>query len=241
MTTQSESELRTFREFVKAAGLPIVPHSVEKRPPPEPDVFCQLLDGSAVAFELMEICNPGNARYMNSATEKYDLIVSAYHNLPPQVRDAFDVRFVDVPLSFCFRRDASIAYIRNALPYLLTELASVSIRQDQYADFSPKVAAAVDSVNERGRHNAAGEVNFNIGGEYDHAIPLDALTAKLRKVYEASCPIELVAHFGPLAWGADRSYCDTFVRLLEEEGLGPFRRVWVQDWQGIGLVVPPIV
>jgi hypothetical protein len=240
VTTQSDSELRTFREFVEIARLPIVMESIVKRDPPEPDVLCRFRDGEVRAFELVEICNPQNAHFMYSATEKHGLIVSAYLGLPLQIRQAFDVRFIDVPLSFRFRRDASMSYLRQALPRVLTELASVPSRQDEYTQFSAKAAGAVTSVRERGKLNDPGQVNFNIGGQYDPVVSLDAVEAKLHKTYTARCPIELIAHFGPNAWGGDRSYREGVLVLLERCGLGPFRRIWIQDWQGIGLVVPAL-
>ena len=63
MGERIEEELRTFRHFVQVARLPVVPESIEKRYPPEPDMRCRLSHGEEVAFELVEICNPVNARF----------------------------------------------------------------------------------------------------------------------------------------------------------------------------------
>lgn len=240
MADQADSELGEFWAFVAAAQLAVVPDAVVKRTPPEPDILCRLQNGEAVAFELVEICNSRNARFMGSATHKHELIVAAYEGLTDQDREVFDRRFVDVPLSFYFRRETSVTAIRQVLPGLLTELASMRSRSDEYTAFSARVAEAVVSVRERGRLNAPGEVNFNIGGEYDPTVPIEGLAAKLEKKYETDYPIELLAHFGPLAWGHDRSYREAFLALLGQKGLGPFRRVWVKDWQGIGLVMPEV-
>jgi hypothetical protein len=65
MTTEDERskiEIEIFKEFVKCEGLPIDPHSVEKRNPPEPDIVCQHSEEGCIAFEVAEICNEDIAR-----------------------------------------------------------------------------------------------------------------------------------------------------------------------------------
>ena len=54
---KSKVELKIFREFAERSGLPIVPNSIEKRCPPEPDLLCRFCDGESVAFELKELCS----------------------------------------------------------------------------------------------------------------------------------------------------------------------------------------
>lgn len=57
-----------FRLFVQSADLPVLPRSIQSRPPPEPDILCQLEDGAFVAFELGELhrlhSNPARARFI---------------------------------------------------------------------------------------------------------------------------------------------------------------------------------
>jgi hypothetical protein len=237
MTDQSEAELNIFRRFAGMAGLPIVQQSVVKRPPPEPDVLCRTNDGEQIAFELVEICNPANARLMASSHQMHRLIMAAYEGLPRHIREAFDARFVHKPLSFSFRKEASLGAIRRVLPRLLVELTT-SCARDEYADFSPKVAAVVDAVRERGRPNDLDQVNLSLGGTFDPVAPLDAVIAKLSKTYESAFPIELLAYFGAYAWGTDSSYRG-LLDALRQGGLGPFRRLWVMEWYVIGFVYPP--
>ena len=110
---QLEEELLVFRHFVQVARLPVIPESIEKRYPPEPDVHCRLSHGEQVAFELVEICNPGNARFMGSADKIYSLAMSAYHSLPPSARSVAQPRF----------------QLRHVLPHVLPQPAIAS--QDQ--------------------------------------------------------------------------------------------------------------
>jgi hypothetical protein len=64
---QDENEVRAFQDFVAQARLPVVPESVQKRDPPEPDILCRLKNGEQLAFELVEICHPKNAAFLGGA------------------------------------------------------------------------------------------------------------------------------------------------------------------------------
>ena len=238
MGERIEEELRVFRHFVQVARLPVIPESIEKRFPPEPDVHCRLLHGEQVAFELVEICNPVNARFMGSVENIYGLTMSAYRSLPPSVRKAFDHRFINVPLSFSFRPTASLSAIRNTLPSLLTELVSAPEDNVGYDGLSAAVRAVVLSVRSIGRVENTDNVNFNIGTNFDPKVFLKAVAAKLSKKYKSDSPMELLAYFGAHAWGNDTSHRDVLSQMIEETGLGPFRRIWILDWDGIAKVIP---
>jgi hypothetical protein len=64
---KGELELHIFLEFASRVGLSIVPSTVEKRSPPEPDILCQLASGEFVAFELAEACAPEFAAAMSKS------------------------------------------------------------------------------------------------------------------------------------------------------------------------------
>ena len=240
MGERIEEELQVFRHFVQAARLPVIPESIEKRYPPEPDVHCRLSHGEQVAFELVEICNPVNARFAGSAKNIYGLAMSAYRSLPPSVRKAFDHRFINVPLSFSFRPTASLSAIRNALPSLLTELVSAPDGDVGCDGLSAAVRAVVLSVRRVGRVDNTDNVNFNIGTNFDPKVSLQAMAAKLSRKYKSDSPMELLAYFGAHAWGHDTSHRDVLSQIIETTGLGPFRRIWMLDWDGIAKVIPDL-
>jgi hypothetical protein len=62
-------EIEIFSRFVPASKLPFDLNTIEKRQPPEPDILCTHLDDGAVAFELVEICDPNLAEFMSTVTE----------------------------------------------------------------------------------------------------------------------------------------------------------------------------
>lgn len=63
--------MEVFHRFVQAAQLPILPNSVEKRPPPEPDLRCVCVAGGSVAFELVELCDSNLAAAFSNFSEAY--------------------------------------------------------------------------------------------------------------------------------------------------------------------------
>lgn len=62
---KSEAEVEVFREFVIRSKLPIDLDSIEKRYPPEPDILCRHVTDGAIAFELVELCDPDVAKTFN--------------------------------------------------------------------------------------------------------------------------------------------------------------------------------
>ena len=67
---KGEVEIAIFSRFIARSGLPIDAKSVEKRTPPEPDIACRMADGSGVAFELAELCDPDVARALNAPVDE---------------------------------------------------------------------------------------------------------------------------------------------------------------------------
>jgi hypothetical protein len=66
-TRKAESERRAFSEFAAAAALDIIPGSLESRPPPEPDILCELAGRGRVAFELVNLVDEDLMRMLARA------------------------------------------------------------------------------------------------------------------------------------------------------------------------------
>jgi hypothetical protein len=68
---KGETEVAVFMRFLEASQLPIDRNSVEKRSPPEPDILCTHQLEGAVAFELVEMCDPRFAKSIAKASDGY--------------------------------------------------------------------------------------------------------------------------------------------------------------------------
>jgi len=233
-------ELEAFRFFVEKTALAIIPDSIEERRPPEPDILCRLADGSDVAFELVEICSPKNARFLGRNPAVAKLIEKAYQELPGNLRDRLDSRFGNSPLSFDFHIDASRNRINALLPFILCELADQPKTNAGDWLFSARARTVLVAVRRVGRVDTPqGRPSFNIAGSFDATDwAVKSVLSKLDKKYETEHPVELVAYFGPLAWGKSRDWIEPLREALASAGLGPFRRVWVVGWSDQVFVYP---
>jgi hypothetical protein len=53
--SKADREKKVFENFSNVAAINILPGTIESRPPPEPDILCQLENSDHVAFELTEL------------------------------------------------------------------------------------------------------------------------------------------------------------------------------------------
>ncbi len=95
----------SFLCFLAESKLPIEPSSVEKCLPPEPDILCHHKVEGAVAFELVEICDPILAEFMSTVTEGG---VTYIRTSDPSSGTSYAARTIlRLPLSYCATRLAA--------------------------------------------------------------------------------------------------------------------------------------
>lgn len=236
---RDEEEVKVFRSFCERSHIGIVPDSIEKRSPPEPDILCRLEDGGTLAFELVEVCHPQNARFFGSTLSVSRAIEETYRDLPNEFHARFTLRFASKPLSFSFVPDASLNRIRRTLPRIFAELLDQHEKDGQFCTFSKAVEKILVSVRLVGRVDTPGRPSFNIAGSFQpDNVVVECVRSKLNRNYKTPHPVELLAYFGGLAWGKSRLWKVPLKNLLQSHGFGPFRRVWVLDWNGVAFVYP---
>jgi len=67
---QAALELKVFAEFRERSGLRMVPASVEKRDPPEPDIYCEIDGRGGVAFELAALLDRKSAKIISDLAKE---------------------------------------------------------------------------------------------------------------------------------------------------------------------------
>jgi hypothetical protein len=237
---RDEEELRVFRSFCIRSHIGIVPGSIEKRSPPEPDILCRLEDGTTLAFELVEVCDPQNARFFGGAPLVARALEETYRDLPDELRARFTLRFASKPLSFS-APDASLNRIRRTLPRIFEELVNQPETDGQFCTFSKAVERVLVSVRLVGRVDTPDCPSFNLAGSFQpDDVVVECLRSKLNRNYKTPHPVELLAYFGGLAWGKSALWKVPLESLLQSNGFGPFRRVWVLDWNDVAFVYPSI-
>jgi hypothetical protein len=239
--SRDEEEIRTFRQFVAEAGMAVLPASIEKRSPPEPDILCQLADGTHIAFELTEVCVPANAAFTSSAWERARIIEECYRTLPNQIKMQLDARFGQSALSFRFQSGSTLRQVRGIIPRIFRELSAHAENPNFFDAFSAPVKKVLDSIWLRGRSYETPGPWFNLNGSFSpDDIVVDCVMAKLYKKYTTPHSIELLAHFGHFAFSS-KEWQEPLRELLDRRGTRPFRRIWVLGWHGLEFVYPPLV
>jgi len=83
----AERELAVFRDFVVVCPLGIDKGSIEKRDPPEADTLCRIADGSALAFEMVELVDQARiAKPMADQNQLMDSLRDASKAFPEETR-----------------------------------------------------------------------------------------------------------------------------------------------------------
>ena len=238
---QDVEEVRAFTDFVAETGMAVVPSSIQKRNPPEPDILCQLADGTHVAFELTEVCVSANAAFVSGAWEWAKIIEECYLTLQPQIKEHLDSRFGQRALSFHFQPGTTRRQLRSIMPRIFKELSEHDENSDFFDGFSAPVKKVLNSIWLRGRSYDTPGPWFNINGQFfPDDIVVDCVMAKLCKQYATPHLIELLAYFGHFAFNSKRWH-EPLRELLDQKGLHPFRRIWVFGGNGLAFVYPPLV
>jgi hypothetical protein len=74
MSTEKEKaqvEIAIFMEFLRETALPIDSGSIEKRNPPEPDIYCSHAEEGALYFELVEMCDQNIAIAISKDSQEF--------------------------------------------------------------------------------------------------------------------------------------------------------------------------
>jgi hypothetical protein len=219
-------EVDIFKRFVTVCPLKILPESIEKRQPPEPDIRCTSRAGDVLAFELVEIIDQDLARKVSDQLRLVQELGAAYEVLPE--RDAAEVRAAlgNAAVMLTFADDSSIRTRRAAIRSSLEALKGVP----------PKFEGAMDlkrGILER-IYVARGDFigpSFDVDAGGAVGDPTVArIQGKFEKPYKVDVPLELLAHFELHPMFPDDVWMPK-VRDLVPRALtaSPFRRVWIFD------------
>ena len=102
----------------------IVPDSIEKRCPPEPDLLCRFSDGESVAFELKKICSEilekGCSDSLKSGDQDGLFFRGDEKPEEEKIKEAFKKHYVtEHPVELLFYPcDASFTFPGNVIPYI---------------------------------------------------------------------------------------------------------------------------
>jgi hypothetical protein len=230
---QSDDELQTFARFLEAARLPVRLDSITSRRPPEPDIACELLDGSEVRFELVEIVDETFARRVSD-----QIHIQHELGLAAEARGLSSGTMCDA-LVFVVYRDSATSRQRllgaSSLTDWLGTLPDSAIGRIQPLDDALRRTIQFVSIS-RGRFT--GPV-FQVDASSFISNPLiGRVSAKFAKKYVAdNAAIELLAHYDLQPAGPPEVWTEELRQFVPDRlSSSQFRRVWVFD-SNVGRVV----
>jgi len=114
---REERERGIFSEFAQSVGLPVVAGSLQSRPPPEPDVLCEIQGRGPVAFELVELIDQ-DFQERTAVLGRFNRLLRAYPDeLSPVDRGAFLQKYANAAIGVTFR-PLRLRDLQAALPEL---------------------------------------------------------------------------------------------------------------------------
>jgi hypothetical protein len=222
---ETERELRVFSAFAEAAELTIVPGTIQKRQPPEPDVSCEIVGRGSVAFELVEVVDPGLAAVVGDQIRLQGALHRASRESPAGLNS-----FADALVFVRFQRKAGVLKREAAIPGLFQLLRSLPPRfaGDLAVPAGTGLFKTVRALRVT-RGNFPPGPHFQVeAGRWLRNPVLECLRSKFTKRYSSSSSIELLAYYELHPSGlaemhnpAVRDYVAANIRQ------SPFDRVWV--------------
>ena len=220
----TDHEIRIFREFAAVCPLGIELDSIEKRNPPEADVLCRIADGSALAFEMVELVDQARiAKPMSDQGQLMDWLREASKALPEEIRRKLKDAWVGVK----FRPDKTLRKRKDYARQVVEQVAADPTIEGKVAVRDRDTEVAVADVKRRegldGPH-----FRVIVAGHYE-PVPLGAVDEKFDKAYQGGVRVDLLAHFdrqhAPL-----EAQIGKLVAFVEAKiARAPYGRVWIFD------------
>ncbi len=94
---QNEEEIHLFNRFVEASRIQVKSDSINKLNPPNPDILCELIDGTMLAVEITEITDRGLSKSESDIASLANYLDEYLTNNPiPELSDAYvAINFAD--------------------------------------------------------------------------------------------------------------------------------------------------
>lgn len=224
MDPHTNRELKIFREFAAVCPLQVEVDSIEKRDPPEADILCKLADGTAVAFEMVELVDQQRiARPLADQAQLMDSMPEAAKTLPEETRNQLTNAWVGVK----FRPDKSLRKRKEFAVQIVRELAAHPAFEGelQVQDRNEQVAVA----DVRRRDGLAGPHFHVLAAGHYRPVPMDALDEKFEKQYPGDIPIQLLAHYDRQHAPLEEQIAELAAHIEANIGRSSFSRVWIFD------------
>lgn len=220
----ADHELRVFRDFAAVCGLGIEVASIQKRDPPEADILCRIADGSALAFEMVELVDRAKiAKPLADQEQLMDSLREASNEIPEETRKRLKNAWVGVK----FRADRSLRKRKEYARQIVQQVAADPEVEGRVAvqEGDTEVAAA----NVKRREGLAGPHFRVIVAAHYNPIPIDSLDEKFDKAYQGDAPVHLLAHFNTQHAPLKQQIAELVAFIEANIERSNYRQVWIFD------------
>jgi hypothetical protein len=230
MDEQSRSEIAIFKAFLAASGLDVDESSIQKRPPPEPDLHCVIHGLGRAAFELVEIIDSGLAQMVNDQIRVERALAAGVARMQPTDRVAISQQLADA-LVFVDYSQSTARQKERAIPGLLTFLRHLPAGFEGDIRVTPPLEVELVRSIRVTRGDYPPGPHFQVSAVRSIADPvLDRIKTKWSKMYQTPARRELLAFYllhpahPPDFWLEELT---AFV--IAQRKPASFERVWVFD------------
>jgi hypothetical protein len=244
MDQQAKNEIRIFKMFSKLTPYSIDINSIKKEKPPEPDISCNLSDGTKIAFELVECIDDSIARSVYDSRNLKEAFYDKLKKLSKGKKNLPTTNFKNASIYIAFSRGVSVIKKRSAIPkifdFLLTleNTAQGKFSFRSYRDLKDLVRWIYIQ-----RGEFAGPI-FDIEAATSFADPAkERIEGKFRKNYEIKCKTELLAYYELQPELPEETWLPKVKEFVEQNiSTSAFRRVWIYSISRnkIIFVYPPL-
>ena len=105
MDQQTKSEIHIFKKFAQLAPYTINLSTIIKKEPPEPDISCNLSDGTTIAFELVECIDNSIAKMTYDSMNLKNIFDDELDKLPEEKKGRFKEKFKNALIYIAFVKD----------------------------------------------------------------------------------------------------------------------------------------
>jgi len=196
MNQQVKNEIRIFKKFARLCPYPIHLNSITKREPPEPDISCNLSDGSTIAFELVECIDNSIAQSIYDSLKLKKTFDDKLERLPQERKERFKVNFRNALIYVAFIKGISVNKRMFSIPTILDYFLTLenTAEGEFNLHFHQELRDVVRCIS-ISQEEFTGPI-FNVEAVTSFADPCkERITGKFKKEYEIESRTELLAYY----------------------------------------------
>lgn len=224
-------EIRIFRTFAEKSPCGIDFNTIEKRYPPEPDIFCKSLYGDSISFELVECLDSNIARSIYDTSDIKQAFCKQLQKLPIRKRQSIEIFFEDASITVAFCKGTPEIRKQQLIPLIFDFLHKIAANKEEreyHAVDFPNLKSVIERLSiKRGFENGP---LFQIAPEpvWFSDTSIERIKAKFSKHYETKHRTELLCYYElqpELPGNRWLPEVETFVEANLKSS--PFNRVWI--------------